>query len=185
MDKPHKQNTSEAERQKLRKGEVRVNVTFLEDGVIEASGAIFITASLETIWDILTDYNHLSEKVPKVVESRLIEDKGNEKIIDQTGKSGILFIEKSVHIVLKVTEHFPRALSFEMIEGDFQVYRGQWHFEPSENNEGIFVSWQARLKPDFFAPPFLVSFVQHQDLPTILRAIKKLAESDESATRTS
>lgn len=71
-----------------------------------------------------------------------------------------------------------------MIKGDFQVYRGQWNFEPSENNEGTFVSWQARLKPDFFAPPFLVSFVQHQDLPTILRAIKELAESEESAPQT-
>ncbi len=179
MDETNKQNFPATDREKLRNGEPLINIAFLEDDIIEASGAIFIATSPETIWNILADYNHLSEKIPKVTASRLIEDKGNEKIIDQTGKSGILFIEKSVRIVLKVTEDFPRTLSFEIIEGDFDVYKGKWNFEPSENNEGTYVSWQAKLKPDFFAPPFLVSFVQHQDLPTILRAIKQLAENGE------
>ena len=180
MDDAGKQEIPEVSRQKLLRGETLVNVSYLENDVIDASGAVFIAAKPETIWNILVDYNHLSEKIPKVVESRLIEDKGSEKIISQTGKSGIFFIERSVHIVLKVKEDFLRKLSFEIIEGEFKVYRGQWNFEPSEKDEGTFLSWQARLKPDFFAPPFLVSFVQHQDLPTMLQAIRKLAETEAS-----
>ena len=30
---------------------------------------------------------------------------------------------------------------------------------------------------DFFVPPFLVGFIQRQDLPTVLREIKRLAEN--------
>jgi len=178
MDKSNR-GISEADRQKLRDGETLINVSFLEDDIINASGAIFVAARPETIWAILTDYNHLSEKIPKVVESRLLEDNGDEKIIAQTGKSGIFFIEKSVHIVLSVKESFPRSLSFDIINGEFSVYRGEWHFEPSEDGSATFLSWQALLKPLFFAPPFLVSFVQHQDLPTVLRTIRELAEADE------
>ncbi|MBC8525116.1 MAG: SRPBCC family protein [Chlorobium phaeobacteroides] len=178
MDNNHR-GISEANRQKLRDGETLITIAYLENDIINASGAVFVAARPETIWAILTDYNHLSEKIPKVVESRLVEDNGDEKIIAQTGRSGIFFIEKSVAIVLSVKEFFPRSLSFEILEGEFSVYRGEWRFEPSEDGSATFLSWQALLKPRFFAPPFLVSFVQHQDLPTILRAIRELAEADE------
>ncbi len=173
---------TEADRIKLLNGEPLVAVSYRDNDIIDASGAIFIAAGIRTIWDMLVDYNHLSEKIPKIVESRLIEDRGDEKVIDQIGKSGILFIEKSVRILLNVREDYPRHLFFDLIEGDFKIYRGQWTFEPSKSPDGTYISWQALLKPDFFAPPFLVSFVQHQDLPTILRAIKKLAETVDNST---
>ncbi len=168
---------SEEKKTQLLKGEPLVSVSYLENDIIHATGAIFVKAQRETIWDILADYNHLSETIPKVVESKLVEENGNEKIIDQTGRSGILFIQQSAHLVLRVTENFPRSLAFDLIEGDFKVYNGCWYFESSQEEEGTFVGWQAKLQPDFFAPPFLVSFVQHQDLPKILRAIKELAEN--------
>lgn len=167
----------ENDRQKLLKGEAIIKTLFLDDGIIDTSGSIYVAASPETVWSVLTDYNHLSENIPKVVESKVIEEKGDEKILEQIGKSGILFFEKSVHIVLRVREIFPRSLSFNIIEGDFTIYRGQWKFEPSNSDGGTLLSWKALLKPAFFAPPLLVSFVQHQDLPTILETIKKLAET--------
>lgn len=166
----------DAIREKLLRGETHVAVHFRENGLIDAEGAIYIAAPAETVWNILTDYDRLAETIPKVAESRLVEDRGDEKIIDQTGRSGFLFIEKSVRILLAVREQFPRRLFFEQIEGDFSVYRGEWRFMPDENGGGAFVGWSATLKPDFFAPPFLVSFVQHQDLPTVLQAVKNLAE---------
>ncbi|UZJ37014.1 SRPBCC family protein [Prosthecochloris sp. SCSIO W1103] len=167
----------ENDRQKLLKGEAIIKTLFLDDGIIDTSGSIFVAAPPETVWSVLTDYDHLSESIPKVVESKVIEEKSDEKILEQTGKSGILFFEKSVHIVLRVKEIFPRSLTFNIIEGDFKIYRGQWKFEPSDSDDGTFLSWKAVLKPDFFAPPLLVSFVQHQDLPTILETIKNLAET--------
>ncbi|MCW8797132.1 MAG: SRPBCC family protein, partial [Chlorobium sp.] len=132
MDDQHR-GLSEANRQKLRDGETLISISYLENDLINASGAVFVAARPETIWAILTDYNHLSEKIPKVVESRLVEDNGDEKIIAQTGRSGIFFIEKSVAIILSVKEIFPQSLSFDLLEGEFSVYRGAWYFEPSED----------------------------------------------------
>lgn len=85
-------------------GEAIIKTSFLDNDVIDTSGSIFIAVRPETVWSVLTDYDHLSERIPKVVQSWVIEEKGNEKILEQTGKSNILFIEKSVHIVLKVKE---------------------------------------------------------------------------------
>jgi hypothetical protein len=39
------------------------------------------------------------------------------------------------------------------------------------------LTYSAEIRPDFFAPSFLVAFVQRQDLPEILKAHKKRAES--------
>jgi hypothetical protein len=43
--------------------------------------------------------------------------------------------------------------------------------------EGFVLVYHAEIKPAFFAPPILVSFVQRQDLPGIFKAHKQRAES--------
>lgn len=168
---------SDSLRRKLLQGKAHVEVSFGENGFIHAEGGIFVESSPETVWKILTDYDNLAHTIPKVAESRLVEKRGNEKIIDQTGRSSILFFEASAHIVLRVRERFPESLDFEQIEGDFRAYHGTWRFEPEAEGRGVFVLWRAYLKTGFFVPPFLVGFIQHQDLPTVLREIKRLAET--------
>ncbi len=164
-------------RKTLPDGNPRIELTYRDDGVIHAEGSISINTPADPIWNLLSDYNNLSSTIPKVTSSRLVEDHGSFKIIDQTGRSGILFIEKSVHVVLKVQEKYPEALFFDLVEGDFTIYNGSWSFRPGRTEKETFVSWQADVKPAFFAPPFLVSFLQHQDLPVVLKTIKELAES--------
>ncbi|NTU69135.1 MAG: cyclase [Chlorobiaceae bacterium] len=163
---------------RLLQGELLLDIDWLARDVIVAGGSIFVKAPAEVVWGMLTDYGHLHETMPKVVSSALIEDRGPVKIIEQTGKSGLLFFERNVHLKLKVDEECPKRLHFEQVEGDFKVYEGDWFFEPVEGPQGTgtIVTYQARVKPDFFAPPLLVSFVQSQDLPAILRSIRAYCE---------
>ena len=82
-----------------------------------------------------------------------------------------------MHFQLKLTEKFPESISFEQISGDFLVYQGDWRLETSSAIQGTLLLYNAKLKPLFFAPPILVSFVQWQDLPGILKAHKQRAEA--------
>ncbi len=184
MTKTRNDSLSDSLRRKLLQGEAHVEVSFGEDDFIHAEGGIFVESSPEAVWKILTDYDNLARTIPKVAESRLVEERGSEKIIDQTGRSSILFFEASVHILLRVRERFPESLDFEQIEGDFRVYRGAWRFEPEADGRGVFVLWRAHLKTGFFVPSFLVSFVQRQDLPTVLLEIKRLAETGDAPKQT-
>jgi len=70
-----------------------------------------------------------------------------------------------------------KRITFEQIDGDFLVYRGSWTLFPLSGRKGTILSYEAEIKPAFFAPPVLVSFVQRQDLPGILNAHKQRAES--------
>jgi hypothetical protein len=165
-------------RSRIMQGEILIDLDWLPDGVIGASGSVFIEAEPPVAWRMLTDYDHLHETMPKVVSSRLLESKNQTKIIAQSGKSGIFIFEKTVNFTLKVDEVYPEHLYFSQIGGDFQVYEGEWRLEAvdGKNGHATLLTYQAEIKPDFFAPQFLVSFVQSQDLPTILKAIRSYCE---------
>jgi hypothetical protein len=170
---------SPEKRARIMQGEILIDLDWLPDGVIGANGSVFIEAEPPVVWRMLTDYDHLYETMPKVVSSRLLESKNQTKIIAQSGKSGIFIFEKTVNFTLKVEEVFPEHLYFSQIGGDFQVYEGEWRLEAvdSDSGTGTLLTYQAEIKPDFFAPQFVVSFVQSQDLPTILKAIRSYCES--------
>jgi carbon monoxide dehydrogenase subunit G len=167
----------ETEIQQLQKGDVFINLTYLPDDVVSVSSKIHINATPEHVWKTLTDYDNLSSYLPKVIGSHVVERHGNEITLDQTGKTGIFIFEKVVHFRLKIREEFPDSISFEQISGDFLVYQGEWILETSSTIQGTLLSYNAKLKPLFFAPPILVSFVQWQDLPGILKAHKQRAEA--------
>jgi carbon monoxide dehydrogenase subunit G len=163
---------------RLLRGEVLIDLAWLPDGVIGAKGDVFINAAPDIVWQMLTDYNNLQETMPKVTASCLVEENGHGKIIEQSGKSGIFIFEKSVRFTLKVVEEYPKHLHFEQTGGDFRVYEGDWFLEAAKGELGVgtLLTYEAKVKPAFFAPPFLVSFVQSQDLPTILKGIRKFCE---------
>jgi len=176
MHKPHSCMNETAIKQLL-EGEILIDLEFLPDDVVGVSGNIYINATHDKVWATLTDYDNLSKNLPKVISSRVVARNGKEIILSQTGKTGIFIFEKTLHFSLKVREEYPKKISFEQEEGDFSVYRGNWVLESCGTESGILLSYNAEIKPHFFAPPILVSFVQRQDLPGILKAHKLKAES--------
>ncbi|NTW83504.1 MAG: cyclase [Chlorobiaceae bacterium] len=164
-------------KKRLQQGEAPITLSFLPDDVIGVSGMIHINASPEKVWTAITDYDNLSSNLPKVISSRIISRDGNEIVLEQTGKTGILIFEKTVHFRLKAREEYLKKVSFEQLDGDFRIYRGEWNIETYPEIQGTVLFYKAEIKPVFFAPPILVSFVQYQDLPGILKAHKKRAET--------
>jgi len=168
---------NETEIKQLQRDDILFSLAYLPNDVVSVSSKIHINALPAKVWETLTDYDNLSSYLPKVLASKVVERNGNEIILDQTGKTGIFIFEKIVHFRLKIREQFPDNISFEQIAGDFQVYRGEWVLETSNTIQGTVLTYNAELKPLFFAPPILVSFVQRQDLPGILKAHKQRAEA--------
>ncbi len=173
--------TPEPLRTRLLKGEITVDLTWLENDTTGVLSSVFIKASAASIWEAISDYNNLSRTLPKVVSSRIVERHGNEVRIEQTGRTGILIFERTVRFVLQAREEKPVRIVFHQIEGDFETYEGEWTIEPLETDGGCLLHYRATLKPAFFAPAILVSFVQRQDLPGVLGAHKQRAESLEQS----
>jgi ribosome-associated toxin RatA of RatAB toxin-antitoxin module len=165
------------EQTRLQNGEVVVKTTALDDGIISVTARIYIDASPEHIWQAITDYDNQKNFVPKVIDSGLISDNGSEQVIFQTGRTGVLFFRKTVHIKLRMKGEPLRRLEFRQIEGDFKVYHGEWVIESGTGGKGATLTFRAEIKPDFFAPSYFIRNVQENDLPMVLAAMKKRAES--------
>jgi carbon monoxide dehydrogenase subunit G len=149
----------------------------LPDGVTGVTGHIFIAAPPKKVWTVLTDYNNHKKYIPKVIDSGLISDKGVEAVMFQTGTTRILIFQKTVHVKMKVWGDYLKHLYFSQITGDFKVYHGEWILEEYQHGQGTFLTYKSSVKPDFFAPRFVVKYVQNHDFPAVLSAMKKRAES--------
>ena len=172
----HAQNTLTADQFRLLDGETVINLQRNDDDIVDVSGSIYIHSMPETIWTVITDYNNLANTMPRVKESRVVQENGNVKIVDQTSKTGVLFLKIKFSTKMTITEVFPDTLSFELISGDFETFNGKWVLTPHKEENGTFLSWSARVKPDFSAPGFIIDAVQKRDLRQLLETIKKLSE---------
>lgn len=174
-------DTLSLEKQKQLNGEIIVTLSNLENKVIGVTGEIFIGAQPKEVWAVLTDYDNLKNFIPQMIMSNLLEDKGDEKTITQTGRTGVFMFKKTSHIKLKVTEEYLKSINFEQISGDFKVYKGAWILEYSQKVQGTFLTFKAEVKPDFFAPRFVTRHIQKRDIPVILTAIKQRVESSHNS----
>lgn len=99
---------------------------------------IAIDASLLTVWNILTDYERLSDFIPGLAVSQLLEKTDTYVRLYQIGEHklafGINFNAKGiVDCFEKDLETLPfgqrRDIEFKMIKGDFQLFEGKWSIE--------------------------------------------------------
>jgi ribosome-associated toxin RatA of RatAB toxin-antitoxin module len=166
-----------AEQTMLLNGKPLVILSDHKDGVTGVTGHIFIAASPKKVWHVLTDYNNHKNFIPKLTDSGLISDNGTEAVMFQTGTTRIFIFQKSVYIKMKIRGEYLKHLYFEQITGDFKVYHGEWILEEYLQGQGTFLTYKSEVKPDFFAPQFVVKYVQKHDFPSVLSAMKKRAES--------
>jgi ribosome-associated toxin RatA of RatAB toxin-antitoxin module len=157
--------------------EIAVNTSDMDNGITAVTGRVYVNASPESVWSAITDYDHQKHFVPKLIDSGLISDNGSEQIMFEKGKTGILLFSKTVYIKLSIHGDYLRRLSFRQVEGDFKVYEGEWIIDRASDGKGTMLSFNAKIKPDFFAPAMFVRKVQKHDLPMVLAAMKKRAES--------
>lgn len=99
---------------------------------------IAIEASLQTVWNILTDYEKLADFIPGLAVSQLLERRDNFVRLFQIGQQklafGLSFNAKGIiDCYEKQLENLPfgqkRDIEFKMIEGDFKLFEGKWSIE--------------------------------------------------------
>ncbi|KAK8485878.1 hypothetical protein V6N13_015279 [Hibiscus sabdariffa] len=163
---------------------------------------IGIGANLETVWNILTDYEKLSDVIPALTVSKVVEKKDKFARLYQIGQQnlplGLKFNAKGViDCYEKDLEILPsgrkREIQFKMVEGDFVVFEGTWLIE--QFNEGkckgdeaflgeefpTTLSYSVDLKPKMWLPVQLVENRLSIEIKTNLLSIREEAKRVMSA----
>lgn len=137
---------------------------------IEIKVSLFVEVPPQDLWEVLTDYDRLTEFVPHLKHSEVIARKGNLVFLDQ--EFGHLLL--SMDLILKVEEEPTRRVVFERYGGNMKTYEGEYRLEET-NPGGTVFTLEVRVEPDFFVPQKVMEWILKSELPKGLMAMRERA----------
>ncbi len=152
--------------------DIQVEVEDLGDHRRQVRGCVLIPVERQRVWQVLTDYDHLAEFVPNLVESRFLGSENGRKLVRQVGSQKVLFARFSAAVVLAIEEIFPHQLRFQEIEGDFLLFEGFWELAEWLNQQTL-LTYHLQVKPPRRMPVGLVERRICRDLAFNLQAIRE------------
>lgn len=132
-----------------------------------------ISATVDQVWQVLTDYNNLSSFIPNLSYSQRLSHPDGGIRLEQIGSQCFLNIKFCARVVLDMVEAFPKELRFSMVEGDFRQFEGKWTLEPVQGaaGEGVCLGYDLMIRPPRAMPVVLIERHIRHDLGRNLQAI--------------
>ncbi|MGC1309160.1 MAG: SRPBCC family protein [Phormidesmis sp.] len=137
--------------------------------------SVIIPQPVEQVWQVITDYEHLSDFVPSLTSSKLLPSAEGRIRLEQIGAQCFLKFKFCARVVLEMTENFPYELSFAMNEGDFKQFAGAWKLQPSADAQSTHLSYDLFVKPPLAMPIALIERHLCNNLTDNLLAIRQRA----------
>lgn len=134
--------------------------------------SILIEEERQKIWQVLTNYNHLADFTPDLLDSKLIKIKNNIAIVEQKQKVGILFLNKILLQEMSVKHEYPKRLIFKGTKGDMDTFEGNWTLNKI-NNRGTLLTYELKVKPNFYVPKWLFRLTFKKTVSNSLNAIRE------------
>jgi ribosome-associated toxin RatA of RatAB toxin-antitoxin module len=131
-----------------------------------------LTAPYALIWATLTDYEHLSEFIPGITASRVIDRRGNAAIVEQAGKVRILFFNYPLNLVVESREVPPSYIGVRALKGNLKQLEGGYRIEKVANKEDQFVlRWSGLIEPSIPVPPFMTVPLMRENISNQFRGM--------------
>ena len=110
-------------------------------------------AEVTLAWEVLTDYDRLSEFIPGMHSSRVVSRSKRSVIVDQNGEARLLFLSYPMKVRLEIEEFPYERIVSRAIEGNFKELRGAYTLEA--RGRRLLLYYTGSLTPDFSIPPLI------------------------------
>ena len=97
---------------------------------------VLVTATSDTAWSVLTDYNNFPKFLPNITSTKILETKGNQKVVEQVDSRQVFLFTITSRVRLAITESDRRRVDFRQVDGDLQSISGYWQIEPIAPYQG-------------------------------------------------
>jgi len=91
---------------------------------------VLVKASPEIVWSVLTDYGNFSKFLPNVVSGKILESKGDRKVVEQIDSRQVFLVSIQSRVRSAITEKARTRIDFQLVDGDLQSLKGYWMVEP-------------------------------------------------------
>ncbi|MEO3704231.1 SRPBCC family protein [Trichormus azollae] len=157
--------------------QVTIQVEKLSERQRQITAKVQIPYPVEKVWKILTDYEALTEFIPNLAKSSLLEHPNGGIRIEQIGYQRLLNFKFCAHVVLDLEEIFPKLINFQMVEGDFKGFSGFWCLEPYSlgEHQGTNLCYTIQVWTKLTMPISIIENRLSKDLQLNLLAIRQRA----------
>ena len=128
--------------------------TVRRGSAVEVTCRATLRAPHELIWQTLTDYNRLSEFIPGMHKSRVLEVRGLTSIVEQIGEVRFLVFTFPIEVTVASTARPPDLLEVQVLKGSLKRLDGAYRFEALEDGRTI-LHWRGLIEPDAPMPPLI------------------------------
>ncbi|TVU44015.1 hypothetical protein EJB05_03439 [Eragrostis curvula] len=143
--------------------------------------SVAVAADVDTLWQVITDYERLADFIPNLVHSGRIPCPHEGRIwLEQRGLQQALYWHIEARVVLDLQE-VPdsingRELHFSMVDGDFKKFEGKWCVRPGPRSASAVLAYEVNVIPKFNFPAIFLERIIRSDLPVNLGALARRAE---------
>lgn len=160
---------------------VRVEIEAPARNKRRVSACNLIAAPLATVWELLADYDRLSEFIPNLALSVQRPHPAGGIRVEQCGAQSILGFEFRASLVMDMTEVNKRseewrAIEFALVSSrDFAEFEGVWQMESvGENKTALYYS--VSIVPRGLVPVRAIEWRISEDVPGNMDAVREECE---------
>jgi len=136
-----------------------------------------IAAAQESVWSLLTDYDHHAGFLPYMTKSRIVARDGESQWVEQEGTIRILFWSFTMHVKQRVWGDEPRHMHFMAVAGDFDELQGDFRLSvPTALSLQTLLACEFTVKPKRPVPDWAVRMAAKHYLKKMIRALADKAE---------
>ena len=151
----------------------------LSDGARRLAAQLTTTASFDSLWKVLTDYDRLNLYIPNLLTSKKIYRNKNNIHLKQIGAQDFLGMKFSAEVILDLYEEKELGLiTFNLMKGDFRRFEGSWKIENIKGSNKNSLIYDLTVKGCQWMPIGMIEKRLKSDLSENLIAVDKQAKTN-------
>ena len=149
----------------------------LSGGTRRLAAQLTTSASFDSLWEVLTDYDRLSLYIPNLLSSKQIFKNNNNVHLKQVGAQDFLGMKFSAEVIINLFEEKDIGLlKFSLIKGDFRKFEGSWTIKQIKDSSKNSLIYDLTVQGCQWMPIGMIEKRLKKDLSENLMAVDKQAK---------
>ena len=150
----------------------------LSGGTRRLVAQLTTSASFDSLWNVLTDYDRLNLFIPNLLSSKKIYQKNNNVHLKQVGAQDFLGMKFSAEVTIDLLEDKKHGLlKFNLIKGDFRKFEGSWKIQNIKDTSNNSLIYDLTVQGFQWMPIGMIEKRLKKDLSENLIAVDRQAKS--------
>ena len=150
----------------------------LSNGTRRLAAQLTTSASFDSLWNVLTDYDRLNLYIPNLLSSKKIYQKNNNVHLRQVGAQDFLGMKFSAEVTIDLFEDKELGLlKFNLIKGDFRKFEGSWRIQSTKDPLKNSLIYDLTVQGCQWMPIGMIEKRLKKDLSENLIAVDRQAKS--------